>query len=79
MLELLNYITNINQELIKSNIQYKIYGLPIKSSCDNNISNINEIYIIKENINSYKQLCILKINKTKIRIREKRYQNIIKI
>lgn len=78
LLELLNYITNINQELIKSNIQYKIYGLPIKSSCDNNISNINEIYIIKENINSYKQLCILKINKTKIELEKKDIKILLK-
>jgi len=78
LLELLNYITNTNQELIKNNIQYKIYGLPVKSSCDISICNINEIYIIKETIDSYKQLCILKINKTKVELEKKDIKILLK-
>ena len=70
--DILSCIFNYLKE--KSNLstdtidKFNLYGPKFISPCDVGLDYLNEIQIVRETIDTYKILCSIKINKTKIEL-----------
>ena len=45
---------------------YNLYGPKIYGSNDENLDNLSELFVVKENINEYIKICEIKFSKTKV-------------